>query len=141
MSTETSGHYLTDEQLEELKRLMKEQYDKLVNAAKQSRSAQMSAEGEVPADTIDVSTGESMQVTEFRLRDREKYLIGKIEKAFRLMTTGDYGYCKTCDADIGWPRLRARPVAELCIDCKEDQEKGERNQYKRRMPEDKARFM
>jgi RNA polymerase-binding transcription factor DksA len=29
---------------------------------------------------------------------------------------GDYGYCKTCGAEISLPRLEARPTADECID-------------------------
>jgi DnaK suppressor protein len=31
-----------------------------------------------------------------------------------------------CGEDIGIARLRARPVAELCIECKAEEEKLER---------------
>jgi DnaK suppressor protein len=36
-----------------------------------------------------------------------------------------YGTCTSCGEDIGLKRLEARPVAELCIDCKSQQEKLE----------------
>ena len=39
---------------------------------------------------------------------------------------GDYGECAECGEDIGLKRLMARPVAELCIECKADQELLER---------------
>jgi DnaK suppressor protein len=39
---------------------------------------------------------------------------------------GEYGECKNCGEPIGVARLRARPVAELCIECKSEQEKLER---------------
>ena len=40
--------------------------------------------------------------------------------------TGEYGECVNCGEAIGNKRLQARPVAELCIDCKSEQEKLER---------------
>ena len=42
------------------------------------------------------------------------------------LETGEYGECKVCGEAIGLARLRARPVAELCIECKSEQEKLER---------------
>ena len=38
---------------------------------------------------------------------------------------GDYGYCKTCGAEIALVRLEARPTADECIDCKTIAEKKE----------------
>ena len=34
--------------------------------------------------------------------------------------------CESCGEKIGIKRLEARPVAELCIDCKVEQERSER---------------
>ena len=34
--------------------------------------------------------------------------------------------CESCGEEIGVGRLRARPVASLCVDCKDEQERLER---------------
>lgn len=132
--------YLTDEQVEILKQVMRDQQDRLVRAARQTMTEQYDNRDVVPADTIDLSADESMQVTEHRLRDREKFLLAKIGKALKRMEDGSYGYCKECDDEIGFPRLKARPVAELCIDCKEEQEQVEKGTAKRRMNRDRNVF-
>ncbi|MCH8883130.1 MAG: TraR/DksA C4-type zinc finger protein, partial [SAR324 cluster bacterium] len=38
-----------------------------------------------------------------------------------------FGVCESCGEKIGVERLKARPVAELCIECKVEQERNERN--------------
>lgn len=124
--------YLTPDQIEQIKQQLLDQKSRLVRSARQSVADQLSHKDEVPADSVDVSTGQSIQVTEFRLRDREKYLLNKIEKALNAMDEDIYGYCKECDGEIGFPRLKARPVAELCIECKEDQEHQEKQNHKPR---------
>ena len=63
-----------------------------------------------------------------RLREREQGLLAKIEEALQKIERGDYGECLNCGEDIGMKRLKARPVAQLCIDCKSDQEKLERRE-------------
>ena len=78
-----------------------------------------------PGDSLDHSSNESLESTEFRLRDREKKLVGKIDKALARIESGDYWFCQTCEEEIGLPRLRARPVTNLCIECKEEQEEAE----------------
>ena len=62
-----------------------------------------------------------------RLRERERGLAAKIEQALQKIEQGVYGECESCGEEIGLKRLEARPVAELCIDCKAEQEKLERH--------------
>tara|TARA_B100000029_G_scaffold404127_1_gene404075 strand:- start:3727 stop:4215 length:489 start_codon:yes stop_codon:yes gene_type:complete len=85
-----------------------------------------------PGDEVDQSTAEYEQAFEYRLRDREKYLLKKINKALKRIDEGTYNECEQCSAPIGVPRLRARAVATLCIECKEEQENDEKKYQKRR---------
>lgn len=67
-----------------------------------------------------------------RFRSREGFLVRKIAKALNDMTRGEYGLCKECDASIPFERLQARPVADMCINCKEDSEQTEKSKlYKK----------
>ena len=53
-------------------------------------------------------------------------MIQKIDAALEKIDDGSYGTCMMCGEDIGMNRLKARPVADLCIDCKSQQERLER---------------
>ena len=53
-----------------------------------------------------------------RMRDRESKLIRKIKEALGRIENGSYGICEMCEQQIAVARLKARPVASLCIDCK-----------------------
>jgi RNA polymerase-binding transcription factor len=77
-------------------------------------------------DEVDIATEESHQTLSLRLRDREAMLLAKIEKTLGKIEEDDFGYCDKCGSDIGLKRLLARPVASLCIRCKEEQEKVEK---------------
>lgn len=77
------------------------------------------------ADINDRATLEEEFTLELRTRDRERKLISKIDKTLHLIELGDYGYCKTCGAEISLTRLEARPTADECIDCKTIAEKKE----------------
>lgn len=35
-----------------------------------------------------------------------------------------YGRCTTCDEPISYPRLKAYPEADMCLDCKGEIERG-----------------
>ena len=78
------------------------------------------------ADEIDSASSDSNLAFIGRLRERERVLIQKIDGALLRIDEGTYGRCTLCEEDIGLKRLRARPVATLCIDCKSQEEKRER---------------
>ena len=78
-------------------------------------------------DEIDTASSEMNLAFMGRLRERERGLLTKIEGALEKIEDGVYGECESCGEEIGLKRLEARPVAELCIDCKAEQEKLERN--------------
>lgn len=80
---------------------------------------------EVYADPADRATAESDRSFTLRLRDRERKLIKKIQEAIQRLEDGTYGICEECGDEIGVPRLQARPVTTLCINCKSRQEEEE----------------
>ncbi len=78
-------------------------------------------------DEVDLASSESEQSMSLRLRDRERVLLKKIDRMLEKIEEGTYGICESCGEDIGVKRLEARPVTDLCIRCKEEQEKLERS--------------
>ena len=77
------------------------------------------------ADPADRATAESDRSFTLRIRDRERRLIRKIQSALQRIEDGSYGICEECGEEIGVPRLKARPVTRLCINCKAKQEEDE----------------
>ena len=59
-------------------------------------------------------------------RDRKRKLLNKIEEALVRIESGEYGYCEDTGEPIGIARLKARPIATLCIEAQERHEKYER---------------
>ena len=78
-------------------------------------------------DEIDQACAEYDQSFIFRLRDREKYYLSKVEKALNKIEENTFGVCEECEEPINIKRLEARPVTNLCIRCKEEQELEERS--------------
>lgn len=78
-------------------------------------------------DEIDQASAEYSHSMVFRLRDREKYYLGKISRALKKLETGQFGICEACEEPISPKRLEARPVTTLCVVCKEEQELEERS--------------
>ena len=71
------------------------------------------------------ATAESDRAFTLRIRDRERRLIRKIQSALQRIDDGTYGICDECGEEIAIPRLKARPVTRLCINCKAKQEEDE----------------
>ncbi|MDL2306912.1 RNA polymerase-binding protein DksA [Desulfovibrio sp. OttesenSCG-928-C06] len=101
--------------------------DMLQEALKQSDSTieDMTDSNELCADPADRATVESDRAFTLRIRDRERKLIKKINSALARIEDGSYGVCDDCGEEIGVPRLKARPVTKLCINCKAKQEEDE----------------
>ena len=78
------------------------------------------------SDEVDLASNEVSQTIAFRLRDRERVLLQKIEDALDRIEQGEFGVCESCGEEIEVKRLEARPVTDLCIRCKEEQERLEK---------------
>lgn len=61
-----------------------------------------------------------------KLKERERKLLKKIDKAIEKIENNEYGTCEACGQEIDIKRLEARPVTDLCIDCKTEQEEEEK---------------
>lgn len=116
--------------LQQMREILEEQWADLVNRSHQIRS-EMRERDAVPGDSIDESTDEQGTSTELRLKDRERNLLAQINDAILRIDTGDYGYCEECGDPIGERRLQVRPMATLCIEDKEEQERKERRAHAR----------
>lgn len=119
---------LNDKDYEYFKKALLDQKTGLLNEANKTVESELDVKEEELADTIDRSTVETERNFTLRLRDRERKLLKKVEETLDRLEKGEFGDCSECGHKIGISRLRARPVATLCIDCKEVQEQRE-NQF------------
>ncbi|TKB60605.1 MAG: RNA polymerase-binding protein DksA [Nitrospira sp.] len=77
-------------------------------------------------DVSDQASAEAEQNFLMRIREREQRLVKKIDEALERMNQNIYGICERCEEEIPYPRLKARPVTTLCIDCKTLEEQAEK---------------
>lgn len=112
--------------LSRLRKQLEQELDKLSKdiSAKPMENPSQSA---LP-DVNDQASFETERNFELRIRDRERKLVGKVQKALQKIEDGTYGICDSCGGEIGIKRLEARPVTNLCISCKSEIEAEERRQ-------------
>jgi RNA polymerase-binding transcription factor len=116
---------MDDVTLERFRQQLLEQKRHLHQQAAQMIGSELAKPGDEVPDPADMAENEERRNFELRLRDRERRLLTKIEKALEKIHAGTFGLCENCDQEIDLKRLEARPVAGLCIDCKTEQEDRE----------------
>ena len=105
-----------------------EQREELMHNAEKTLSGDIHLDPDDFPDEIDTASSEMNLAFQGRLRERERGLLTKIDEALEKIEQGVFGECESCGEQIGIKRLEARPVAQLCIDCKAEQEKLERRE-------------
>jgi DnaK suppressor protein len=121
--------YMNSKQLAHFRKIMEALKAELLGDIERTVHT-MQDEATVFADPNDRASQESDIALELRNRDRERKLIKKIDESIARIDSGEYGYCDSCGVEIGLKRLEARPTATLCIDCKELEERKEKQMAK-----------
>ncbi|CAL4042505.1 RNA polymerase-binding transcription factor DksA [Buchnera aphidicola (Tetraneura ulmi)] len=109
--------YMNENQTEHFKKILLAWKYQLTNEVYKTMSYMKEEATNFP-DPIDRATQEEEFSLELRNRDRERKLIKKIEITLNKLKENNFGYCESCNIEIGIKRLEARPTANLCIDCK-----------------------
>jgi DnaK suppressor protein len=116
---------LTNSEKDQLRAVLETARKRLAKVGQNALNYSMNHERNIGRDSIDESMEEELFSTEMRLHDREKYLLGKIEKQIVRLANDSIDVCEDCGEKIAFKRLMARPVTTLCIDCKEQSEREE----------------
>jgi DnaK suppressor protein len=111
--------------LDFFRKLLNRRLKELLMEAEKTKDM-VKASDELAPDPIDQAFDQSERDFVLRLRDRESKLMDKIKEALEKIDDGTFGICEECGEGISLKRLRARPMATLCIDCKHEQETLER---------------
>ena len=125
--TATQSKQLTKKELKKFQELLEEKRKAVLDRAREMLSVEnMALDTNDLPDEMDLASSEYLQSFEFRLRGREKTHLAKLELALRKIDDGSFGVCTECGEPIAKKRLEARPETQLCIRCKEDQERDEK---------------
>ncbi|MGE0614005.1 MAG: TraR/DksA family transcriptional regulator [Bacteriovoracia bacterium] len=108
------------------KKLLLDEKQRILNNSKNTLNNELNISSDDLPDESDLAAVEINQNLVFKLRDRERQLLVKIDEALARMDEGSFGTCEECEEDIEMRRLEARPVSTMCIACKEKQEHREK---------------
>lgn len=115
---------LTEKEVDYLKSLLIEEKNRL--ALKDIvLSEEFNVDIEDRSDEVDHANADVQNAERLRLRNREIFYAKKIASALDRIKRAEFGACQECGDPVRFERLRARPTAELCINCKEESERDE----------------
>jgi DnaK suppressor protein len=115
---------LTDEKKQYFNKLLTQRLDAVLSeTGKDARSPEYFRDDS--GDFTDRASLDIDTTLNLRIREREGRLIHKIKDALVRLEDGTFGICEECGSEIPEKRLQVRPIARLCIRCKEREEMEE----------------
>lgn len=115
-----TGEYMCAEQLAFFREILEAEKRSLLDNARQTLASIQHTETD--PDPNDRASSEEKYLLEFRVRDRERKLLKKIDESLARIESKEYGWCQETGEPIGIPRLLARPTASLCLEAQERRE-------------------
>ena len=75
-------------------------------------------------DEGDHAAANSDSLVESAIISQQQQELQEINNALAKIENGEYGICEMCEDPIGFQRLKVKPHAVYCIDCREIVEKS-----------------
>lgn len=99
----------------------KEQIEKNISGVEQEMDALRELELNDEGDYASVSND---NMVENAIGNQQELELFEIDIALAKIKDGTYGICEMCEENIGVHRLKVKPHAKFCIDCREIAEKS-----------------
>jgi len=99
----------------------KEQITKNISGVEDEMNQMQGLELNDEADHASVSNN---NLVETAIGSQQKKELEEIESALAKIKSSEYGICEMCEEEIGVQRLKVKPHAKYCIDCREIAEKN-----------------
>jgi RNA polymerase-binding protein DksA len=107
------------------RRLLLGDVNTLEKAALQNSRQDASGDlSKMPLDMADIGSDNYEQEFNLGLMETEQATLGEIEAALERIEKKQFGKCVSCGGPIPKARLKVKPHAEYCIECKRREEKG-----------------
>lgn len=119
-SAENVSSALQNTELDFIKKSLLIQKSEILNKHREFKNLQTASAK--AADEVDAIVQNQQDNLNIQLHERDQHSLLLIDKALSKCAAGTYGQCESCNDLIDLRRLKARPLAALCITCMEDNE-------------------
>ena len=119
---------LSEAQQEEYRELLFAQRRSIMQRLRHS-SVHLESGRQAGDEGAEVGSDDFIRETGIQIMSDDARKLGSISQALRNLDDGTYGICQDCNKPIGEARLKAKPYARLCIDCKSEREKNGFSDY------------
>lgn len=106
-----------EEILLERKKQIQSNIDSVEDEIEQLKELELNDEG----DHASVSNENMVEVA---IGTQQELELAEIDLALARIKTDQYGICEMCEEEIGFQRLKVKPHAKYCIDCREIAERN-----------------
>lgn len=106
-------------QIEELKQILLERRETIESNIQDSIDNISKLNNCDCKDELDFAEASSDSFTSGIICNQQKQELKEIEEALESIKNGTYGICEMCDEPIAIGRLKAKPFAKFCTDCRE----------------------
>lgn len=118
-SAESNADFMTEE-LNLIRKSLLIQKSEILNKHQEFKTMQTSsAKAADEADAVVQNLQDNLNI---QLHERDRHSLLLIDKALSKFSAGSFGRCESCEDQIDLRRLKARPLATLCIACMEENE-------------------
>jgi len=113
----------TEAQLDEFRELLFAQRRNILQRIRHS-SVHLESGRQAGDEGAEIGSDDFIRETGIQIMAEDARKLEAISLALRNMDAGTFGICQDCSKQIGDARLKAKPYARFCIDCKSLREKN-----------------
>ncbi len=113
----------TDDQLTEYRDLLFAQRRNILQRLRHS-SVNLESGRQAGDEGAEIGSDDFIRETGIQIMAEDARKLDAISLALRNLESGTYGICQDCSKQIGDARLKAKPYARFCIECKSVREKS-----------------
>ncbi|MGP1561198.1 MAG: RNA polymerase-binding protein DksA [Helicobacteraceae bacterium] len=110
-------------ELERFKKILEDQKEQIRKNIEEASNEMESLSGRGIADEIDQASISADSMIDSAISRQQAEAMRNIERALKKIENGTYGQCEMCSEPISLERLKVKPHAKFCIDCREIYEK------------------
>lgn len=120
MNSSDVSNSISEVEIEILKESLLNQKSEILNKNAEFKATYLAREHF--SEEAEKASFDSSQNISIHLHERDRNALHMIERALSRIYDGSCNECESCGDEIGFRRLKARPLTTLCISCMEDQE-------------------